>query len=98
MLVGVFSGMVPCPISLTIILFSIYLDVFWYGLLSVIMFSVGMAGTVSLLGLATIKSRDFISRLGNKMPEKAAQWQKGFGIVTSVLIITVGVNIIASHL
>lgn len=98
LLVGVFSGLVPCPISMTIILFSIYLDVFWYGLLSVIMFSVGMAGTVSMLGIITIKSRDLISKFSNLAPARARKWQKGFGVLTALFIIFIGVNIIIAQL
>jgi nickel/cobalt transporter (NicO) family protein len=97
-LVGVFSGLVPCPISMTIILFSLYFNVFFYGLISVIFFSVGMAFTISLIGIFMIKSRGFISQIPVKNKKKAEIFQKVFGIITSVLIIIIGVSLLLSKL
>ncbi|MCD4796016.1 MAG: hypothetical protein K8R49_02450 [Candidatus Cloacimonetes bacterium] len=97
-LLGIFSGMIPCPVSMTIILFSIYLDVFFFGFLSVLFFSVGMACTISLLGFITIKSRKLISRISIKNKQKAQVMQKIFGIVTSLLIIIIGLNLIFNRL
>jgi ABC-type nickel/cobalt efflux system permease component RcnA len=97
-LLGIFSGMIPCPVSMTIILFSIYLDVFFFGFLSVLFFSVGMACTISLLGVITIKSRHLISRISIKNKQKAQVMQKVFGIVTSLLIIIIGLNLILNRL
>ncbi len=97
-LLGIFSGMVPCPVSMTIILFSIYLDVFFFGFISVLFFSVGMAFTISLLGFITIKSRHLISRISIKNKQKAQVMQKIFGIVTSLLIIIIGLNLIFNRL
>ena len=75
-LLGVFSGLIPCPISMTIILFSLYFNVFLYGFISVIFFSVGMAFTISLLGIMMIHSRSFISKLPIKNKEKINHFQK----------------------
>jgi ABC-type nickel/cobalt efflux system permease component RcnA len=97
-LLGIFSGMIPCPVSMTIILFSIYLDVFFFGFLSVLFFSVGMACTISLLGFITIKSRHLISRISIKNKQKAQVMQKVFGIVTSLLIIIIGLSLIFTRL
>ena len=97
-LLGIFSGMVPCPVSMTIILFSIYLEVFFFGLMSVLFFSVGMACTISLLGFITIKSRHLISRISIKNKHKAQVMQKVFGIVTSLLIIIIGLNLVFTKL
>ncbi|MDO9577688.1 MAG: hypothetical protein Q7J16_07360 [Candidatus Cloacimonadales bacterium] len=97
-LLGIFSGMIPCPVSMTIILFSIYLDVFFFGFLSVLFFSVGMACTISLLGFIIIKSRHLISRISIKNKQKAQAIQRVFGIVTSLLIIIIGLNLIFTRL
>lgn len=95
-LIGVFSGLVPCPISMTIILFSLYFNVFFYGLISVIFFSVGMAFTISLIGIVMIKSRGFISQIPVKNKKKAEVFQKIFGIATSLIIILIGMLLIIS--
>ena len=96
LLIGVFSGLVPCPISMTIILFSLYFNVFFYGLISVIFFSVGMAFTISLIGIVMIKSRGFISQIPVKNKKKAEVFQKIFGITASLIIILIGISLIIS--
>ncbi len=95
-LVGVFSGLIPCPVSMTIILFSLYFNVFFYGLISVIFFSVGMAFTISLIGIVMIKSRSFISQIHVKNKKRAEVFQKVFGIVTSLIIILIGISLVVS--
>ncbi len=98
LLVGVFSGLVPCPISMTIILFSLYLNVFLYGLFSVISFSIGMAFTISLIGIIMIKSRGIISQIPIKSKKKLDRFQKVFGIITSLFILLIGISLIVSKL
>ncbi len=93
-LIGVFSGLVPCPVSMTIILFSLYFNVFFYGFISVIFFSVGMAITISLIGIIMIKSRGFISQIPVKNKKKAEVFQMIFGIATSLIIILIGISLV----
>lgn len=95
-LIGVFSGLVPCPISMTIILFSLYFNVFFYGLISVIFFSVGMAITISLIGIIMIKSRSFISQIPIKNKKRVEVFQKIFGILASLIIILIGISLVIS--
>ena len=97
-LIGVFSGLVPCPVSMAIILFSLYFNVFFYGLISVIFFSVGMAFTISLIGIVMIKSRGFISQIHLKNKKKAEVFQKIFGIATSLIIILIGISLVISKM
>jgi len=97
-LLGVFSGLVPCPVSMTIILFSLYSDVFLLGLISVIFFSVGMAITISLIGIIMIRSRDFISQIPFKNKKRTETLQKIFGILTSLIIILFGLSLIISKI
>jgi len=98
LLIGVFSGLVPCPVSMAIILFSLYFNVFFYGLISVIFFSVGMAFTISLIGIIMIKSRGFISQIHLKNKKKAEVFQKIFGIATSLIIILIGISLVISKM
>ena len=98
LLIGVFSGLVPCPVSMTIILFSLYFNVFFYGLISVIFFSIGMAFTISLIGIIMIKSRGFISQIHLKNKKKAEIFQKTFGIATSLIIILIGISLVISKM
>ncbi|MDP8268871.1 MAG: hypothetical protein P9L97_09105 [Candidatus Tenebribacter davisii] len=97
-LLGIFSGMIPCPISMTIILFSLYFNVFLYGLISVIFFSVGMAFTISLIGIIMIKSRDIISNITVKNQKRVEVFQKIFGLLTSLIIILIGLGLVITKL
>lgn len=97
-LLGVFSGMVPCPVSLTIILFSIYLKMLWVGIAVVITLSLGMAVTISSIGIIMIKSRNLVGKFGkNKNSKKALIIQKVFAVSGSLIIIIIGVTLALSH-
>ncbi len=65
-LIGVLSGIIPCPVALTVILFSIFLGKLWLGLLAVLSLSIGMAATVSTFGMVAIYFRDLLARTTSK--------------------------------
>ena len=98
-LLGVFSGMVPCPVSLTVILFSIYLKMLWVGIAVVLALSLGMAVTISSIGIIMIKSRDFVEKFGkNRNSKKALIIQKILAASSSLIIIIIGVILALSRL
>ena len=97
-LLGIFSGMVPCPVSLTIILFSIYLDLLWLGLLAVLALSIGMAITISTIGVVTIKTRNFSDKFDSKNSKIGKVLHKTLAILGSLIIITIGVSLIVANL
>ena len=89
-LIGVFSGMVPCPVSMTVILFSVHLEIIWVGFLSVISLSIGMALTVALIGILVIKMKDtFLSKISDNKYGKIAH--KVLPIIGAILILTIGI-------
>ena len=91
LLLGVFSGMVPCPVSLTIILFSIYLDLLWVGISCVLALSLGMAVTISLIGILVIKTRAVTEFMTRKRSTLSFVMGKILSISGSLIIISIGV-------
>ena len=97
-LLGIFSGIVPCPVSLTIILFSIYLDLIWLGFLCVIALSMGMAVTISLIGILIIKTRAITDLMTKKRSKLGLVLGKVLAISGSLLIVFIGLSMIFSNL
>ena len=60
--VGLSIGIVPCPLSLTIMMLSIVYGIFWIGISSVISLTIAMVIVLYLLSVSTIKSRDIVER------------------------------------
>lgn len=58
--VGLSIGIVPCPLSLTIMMLSIVYGIFWIGISSVISLTVAMVIVLYFLSVSTIKSRDVV--------------------------------------
>lgn len=58
--VGLSIGIVPCPLSLTIMMLSIVYGIFWIGISSVISLTIAMVIILYILSIYTIKSRDLV--------------------------------------
>ncbi|MFP4432523.1 MAG: nickel/cobalt transporter [Spirochaetaceae bacterium] len=56
------SGIIPCPGSALVLLFSLSVGVLWAGVIAVTSISIGMALSLTLLSLATIFLKDRIVR------------------------------------
>ncbi len=63
---GISGGILPCPSALVVLLSAIALHRIGYGLLLVVAFSIGLAATLTSIGLAFVYAGGFIqrSRLG----------------------------------
>lgn len=57
------AGMIPCPGAALILLFSSSLGIFWLGLVAMPVLALGMGATNSMVGIATIGSRNAILKL-----------------------------------
>lgn len=66
LLIGFSAGIVPCPLALMIMLFTLSQGIMLYGLLSVISISAGMLFLLMLIGALSIKSRQGIINLSEK--------------------------------
>jgi nickel/cobalt transporter (NicO) family protein len=67
--VGLASGVIPCPVSVTIMLLAIPSGLFFVGLTTVLGMSLGLFIVLLGVGLVTIKSRDKIIETGSHKEE-----------------------------
>lgn len=52
------AGLIPCPGTITVFLFSISLGLYWIGFLSAVVMSLGMSSIIALTALASVKIRN----------------------------------------
>jgi nickel/cobalt exporter len=75
---GVAAGLIPCPSALVVLLAAISQHEVALGLLLIVAFSLGLAGTLTVLGLAVVSARRLIptelaaGRLASALPAASA--------------------------
>uniref|UniRef100_A9A831 High-affinity nickel-transporter n=1 Tax=Methanococcus maripaludis (strain C6 / ATCC BAA-1332) TaxID=444158 RepID=A9A831_METM6 len=60
--IGLSAGLVPCPVALAVLLFSISNNAIFDGLTYVIVFSIGLAMSIALFSILLVKSKDFLEK------------------------------------
>ena len=85
---GVAGGLVPCPSALVLLLGTISLGQVSWGILLVLVFCLGLAGTLSALGLLLINSKSIFERLPHQI-----KITKFFPIASSIIIFLVGLGL-----
>jgi ABC-type nickel/cobalt efflux system permease component RcnA len=84
---GTAAGLIPCPSALVVLLAAISQHEVALGLLLIVAFSLGLAGTLTVLGLAVVHARRLIprrlaaGRLAAAMPAASALLIVGVGFV-----------------
>jgi ABC-type nickel/cobalt efflux system permease component RcnA len=84
---GVSGGLIPCPSAMVLLLAAVALHKTLYGLILVLAFSVGLAITLTAVGLAFLYARRFFrtpardSRLVRLLPMASAAIISGVGVV-----------------
>ena len=84
---GAAAGLIPCPSALVVLLAAIAQHEVALGMLLIVAFSLGLAGTLTLLGLAVVHARRFVppriaaSRLARLMPAASALLVMAVGFV-----------------
>lgn len=87
---GVSGGIIPCPTALVVLLAAISLHRVGYGLALVLAFSIGLAATVSGIGLLAVGARRVFSRarldgpLVRSLPAASAAVVLALGLVMTV--------------
>jgi ABC-type nickel/cobalt efflux system permease component RcnA len=61
--IGISAGIIPCPTALVVLLAAISLQRVGYGLLLIVAFSVGLAASVTSIGLLAVLARRTFSRV-----------------------------------
>lgn len=85
---GISGGMVPCPSALVMLLSAIALGRVGFGLLMVLVFSLGLAGTLTALGLMLVSARHLFER----MPAQV-RFARLLPAVSALVITLLGVGI-----
>jgi ABC-type nickel/cobalt efflux system permease component RcnA len=91
--VGIAAGLLPCPSALVVLLSAIALHRIGLGLVLIMAFSVGLAATITAIGLVTVLARHVFGRLSLDGPVV-----RTLPSVSAALILAVGVVITAKAL
>ncbi len=94
--VGFSAGIVPCPLSIAVIFFGLYLNAITIVIISVIGMSIGMAFTEFLFGFASMKLRSGVLKIFKNKEKTAERVHFAFNITGAVVIILFGIFIGAS--
>jgi ABC-type nickel/cobalt efflux system permease component RcnA len=71
--IAVLSGIVPCPLAWTVLVFAISYNMYLYGIISVLAMAIGAAITVGTTGLLILMGREAaLSHVKKKYAEKFA--------------------------
>ncbi len=96
-LMGITAGMVPCPISMTIIFFGFYYKLVLLSIVSIICISIGIAFTIFVLGILTIKFKGRLLKFAEKKPKFIPRLDLVLGVGSSILIIILGTIIFSTY-
>ncbi|MCE7698725.1 MAG: sulfite exporter TauE/SafE family protein [Methanobacterium paludis] len=91
--IGLSTGIIPCPAALAVLLFSIANGQFYNGIIYVLVFSAGLAISITLLSVLFVKGKDFIqnyvsNKTINKIPILSASLIIIIGLLTLLQPIT----------
>jgi ABC-type nickel/cobalt efflux system permease component RcnA len=85
--IGISAGIVPCPTALVVLLAAISLHRIGYGLVLILAFSLGLAASVSAIGIVAVTAKRAFSRLSfegsvvRALPAVSAVVVIGLGVV-----------------
>jgi len=82
---GISGGLIPCPSAMVLLLAAVALNKTAYGLALVVAFSIGLALTLTVIGLAFLYAR---SKL--RMPQGTSRWAQLLPVLSAAVITIVG--------
>ncbi|MBD3346079.1 MAG: hypothetical protein GF401_13550 [Chitinivibrionales bacterium] len=85
---GISGGVMPCPTALVVLFAAIAVNRIAAGMLLIVFFGIGLAGTLTLLGILFSKTNRFFDKVGGSGFIKTLQ------IVSAVLITALGTGMI----
>jgi nickel/cobalt transporter (NicO) family protein len=83
---GISGGLVPCPSAMVLLLAAVALNKTAYGMLLVVAFSIGLAITLTLVGLAFLYARNRFRR-----PGAGTRWAHLLPVVSACTIMVLGI-------
>jgi nickel/cobalt exporter len=90
---GISGGLVPCPSALVLLLAAVTLNKTAYGMLLVLSFSVGLAITLTVVGVAFLYARNRFHQ-----PSVGARWPHALPVLSAAAITVVGLGLCFSAL
>jgi ABC-type nickel/cobalt efflux system permease component RcnA len=87
---GAAAGLIPCPSALVVLLGAISQHEVALGLLLIVAFSIGLAGTLTGLGLLVVYARKLLPRLSVPRVGRAARVAAALPAASAVAILSVG--------
>jgi len=85
---GISGGLVPCPSAMVLLLAAVALNKTAYGMLLVVAFSVGLAITLTAVGLAFLYARNRFHK-----PRPGARWPQLLPILSAGVITVLGIGL-----
>src|ERR1700722_3032435 len=82
---GISGGLVPCPSAMVLLLAAVALNKTGYGLLLVVAFSVGLATTLTVVGLMFLYARNRFRR-----PAASSRWPQLLPVASAAAITLIG--------
>ena len=82
---GISGGLVPCPSAMVLLLAAVALNKTAYGLVLVVAFSVGLATTLTLVGLAFLYARNRF-----RTPAASSRWPQLLPVASAAAITLIG--------
>ena len=90
---GVAGGLVPSPSALVVLLSAIALGRTVFGVILVIAYGVGMAGTLTLAGVLLVRLRDRYAERIRRGTGLVRRWTRWAPYATASLIVVVGLGL-----
>ncbi|ACK70342.1 high-affinity nickel-transporter [Gloeothece citriformis PCC 7424] len=88
---GVAGGLVPCPAALVLLLSMIALGQISFGLLLVFIFSLGLTGTLTGIGLLLVSAKQFFERIPTQII--SSRLIKIIPVVSALIIALIGLGL-----
>ncbi len=67
-MLGVAGGLLPCPSALVLMLGAISMQRVGFGLILIVLFSLGLASVLTAIGIALVYARQFVNRIPESGP------------------------------
>ncbi|MDB5526511.1 MAG: high-affinity nickel-transporter [Rhizobium sp.] len=95
LIVGVMAGLIPCPLTLFVMTFSITRGVPGAGIMFAVVMMIGVAITLSVVALSTVFFRDRMMRLFTERPRLIANVSKVVEVLAGLVLVALAVREIA---
>jgi nickel/cobalt exporter len=96
---GISGGLIPCPSALLVMLSAIALERVGFGLVLIVVFSLGLAGVLTGVGIVWVKAAELLNRLSSRggvfsnLPGGGGRLFEALPVLSALFITIVGVGL-----